>query len=186
MAHPDPAISSQLPELTEAEAHPSDAGLRSIGGRFVSFLPGILLCVVIGFTGRSLGSLLPALGGATCAIVLGVLVGNLIRLPGRFHAGVRFCESRVLEAAVACMGFGLSLTALGSLGWRAGAVVLLAVTAALGTAWLVARFTKLSKETVMLIGVGTAICGSSAIAAAAPLMARERREVGLSVGTVSI
>ena len=186
MAHPDTVFSTQLPELMEAEAHHADAEIRSVGGRFVDFLPGILLCIVIGFAGRGLGALMPALGGATCAILLGVVVGNLVRLPGRYHAGVRYCESRVLEAAVAFMGFGLSFTALGNLGWRAGAVVMTAVVVALGTAWLVSQFTKISKETVMLIGVGTAICGSSAIAAVAPLMARERRQVGLSVGVVSI
>ena len=186
MPHPAPGIKSQLPEALEAHAHRVDAKIRTMGGRFIEFLPGILLCIVIGFAGRGLGSLLPALGGATCAILLGVIVGNVMRLPARFTAGVRYCESRVLECAVAFMGFGLSFTALGELGWRAGGVVLVAVSTALGAAFLLSRFVNLSKQTVWLIGIGTAICGSSAIAAVAPLIAKERREVGISVGVVSI
>lgn len=160
--------------------------LQSLSAGLASLLPGLLLCVVLGFTGKVIGSALPLLGSGTSAILLGLITGNLLTLPSTCRAGVRFCESKVLEFAVACMGFSLSLTLLGQLGWGASLIVITAVSTALSVAFLISKCVKAPTTRILLIGVGTAICGSSAIAAAAPLMARERKEVGISVGVVSV
>jgi len=157
-----------------------------LGTKWKSFLPGILLCVLVGIAGRYLGHLLPVLGSATSAILIGLVVGNLFKLSERFNPGIRFCEKKVLELAVACMGFSLSLQLLSQLGWTAAAVILAAVVTGLSVAVILARFVKVPSSTIWLVGVGTAICGSSAIAAAAPLLAKDRRDIGISVGVVSL
>ena len=160
--------------------------LRGLTQRWKSFLPGIVLCALVGLGARYVGQALPALGSATSAILMGLIVGNLFKISEKFSPGIRFCEKKVLELAVACMGFSLSLQLLSQLGWTAVGVILAAVTTALGTAVILSRFVKLPNSTVWLIGVGTAICGSSAIAAAAPLIAKDRKDIGISVGVVSI
>jgi uncharacterized integral membrane protein (TIGR00698 family) len=160
--------------------------LQSLSGGLAALLPGLVLCVVLGLTANRVGSALPLLGSGTSAILLGLITGNLLSIPSTFRSGVRFCESRVLEFAVACMGFSLSLKLLGQLGWSASIVVVTAVSTALSVAFLIKRWVKTPTTRILLIGVGTAICGSSAIAAAAPLIARERKEVGISVGVVSV
>lgn len=195
--NPKPTSNMDGPLLAEAGAPPAhvfnaptstglSGAFRVIGNRWRSFLPGILLCALVGIAGRYLGHMVPALGSATSAILIGLVVGNLFKISERFKPGIRFCEKKVLELAVACMGFSLSLQLLSQLGWTAGAVILAAVTTALGMSVILARFVKMPSSTVLLVGVGTAICGSSAIAAAAPLIAKDRKDIGISVGVVSI
>lgn len=177
--HPKPTWELSIPqEITHL--------LQSLSARPASLMPGLLLCVVLGFTAKFIGSTIPLLGSGTSAILLGLTAGNLLTIPSSCRAGVRFCESKVLEFAVACMGFSLSLKLLGQLGWSASIIVVTAVSTALSVALLLRRWVKTPTTRILLIGVGTAICGSSAIAAAAPLMARERKEVGISVGVVSV
>ena len=160
--------------------------LQSLSTGISSLLPGLALCMILGFTAKLVGAALPLLGSGTSAILLGLTAGNLLTIPSTFRSGVRFCETKVLEFAVACMGFSLSLKLLGQLGWGASIVVVTAVSTALSVAFLISKCVKTPPTRLLLIGVGTAICGSSAIAAAAPLIARERKEVGISVGVVSL
>ena len=178
--------SPQGPVFVAHGAGSISGAFKVIGNRWKSYLPGVFLCALLGLAGRSLGQTLPALGSATSAILIGLVVGNLFKLSERFKPGIRFCEKKVLELAVACMGFSLSLQLLSSLGWTAALVILAAVSTALGMAVILSRFVKMPSSTVLLVGVGTAICGSSAIAAAAPLIAKDRKDIGISVGVVSL
>jgi uncharacterized integral membrane protein (TIGR00698 family) len=150
-------------------------------------LPGLALSVLVGAAGWGLGALAPALGAVTMAIVCGVVWGNL-RPPGaRLQPGVRFSEKTVLAWAVALLGARLDLGVLTALGPGALAAVVgcVALTLLLGRA--LARPLELPVPLAVLLGVGTAICGSSAVAAAAPLVARDRpADAGLAVGVVNL
>ena len=64
---------------------------------------GIVLCIALGGTAMALSSVIPLMGGALCALILGVLIGPF--KPSSTQSGVRFCESTVLKIAVAGMGF---------------------------------------------------------------------------------
>ena len=151
-----------------------------------SYLPGVLLCCVLGGFGLLLGSFVPGLGGVSSAILLGVLVGNLLHPSAVFRSGIQLCETRLLELSVVFMGFGLSFEVFTRLGFRALFIICLAVFTPLILASFLGRFFKLPRAAVLLIGVGTAICGSSAIAAAAPLMVRDRKDAGMAIGVISI
>ena len=61
-----------------------------------SYLPGVLLCCVLGGFGLLLGSFVPGLGGVSSAILLGVLVGNLLHPSAVFRSGIQLCETRLL------------------------------------------------------------------------------------------
>ncbi len=158
----------------------------SLVGWLAAHWPGLLLCIGLGIGGQLIGRALPLLGSGTSAILLGILVGNAFNLGNSYRPGIRFCESKVLEFAVACMGFSLSLQLLTNLHWTVGVAIISAVFVALIVALVLSQLTQGSKSIVMLIGVGTAICGSSAIVAAAPLIAKERKDIGIAVGVVSL
>ena len=146
---------------------------------------GILLCFLLGCLAIAVGKGLPLLGSATSAILLGIILGN-IKSPGeRFAPGIKWCEKTALEIAVVGMGFQLS-TDLGRFGRLAGGTILTAIISTLVATALLNLFLKKYKERNMLIGVGTAICGTSAIAAMAPLIKHDQRDVGLSVGVINL
>ena len=147
-------------------------------------LPGILLCVFLGACALSIASVFPLAGSALSALLLGVLLSSF--LPQSTHSGIRFCEGTVLKIAVAGMGFQISLSQIGSLGWSAGLVILISICTAIGAALFWSWRNSEQRSTLLFLGIGTAICGSSAIAAAAPLIEHKEHEVGLSVAVVNL
>ena len=124
---PFQGIAPTRPHYLRGAGDVVDALVKRLTGRGSSYLPGVLLCCGLGGLGLLVGRLIPVLGGVSSAMLLGVLVGNLLQLPAAFRPGIQLCESRLLEVAVACMGFGLSVEFLTSLGFRALTIICLAV-----------------------------------------------------------
>ena len=113
------------------------------------------------------------------------MIGNALWSGARSSTGVRWCEKSLLELAVAGMGFRLSLDMIQQVTDVGLLTVVVAVCAPLLATWALLRWLPGERRVGWLLGVGTAICGSSAIAAAAPLMGGKREEIGLSVGVVN-
>jgi uncharacterized integral membrane protein (TIGR00698 family) len=134
------------------------------------------LVVVVG-----LGTLLPfvpAAAALAAGILLAITVGNPLA------ARTRVLSRQLLPAAVVGLGGAMDLQAVLRVGARGVGytVVGIAVTFALG--WLLSRALAVRRVTGLLITVGTAICGGSAIAAAAPVLAADEDEISVSLGTV--
>ncbi len=126
------------------------------------------------------------IGAAIIAIILGVLIANLIKLPKQVVAGAKVIVRSVIPYAIVCVGAGLNLVAIGQAGWSALSIMLAAVVFAYAAAYLVGRLLGLPHKTATLLGVGTGICGSSAIVAAAPLIDAEDEDLVLSIGAVNL
>ncbi len=120
------------------------------------------------------------------AIVLGLAVRNLFPLPAQVTVGTKLLVKKLIPIAIICIGAGLDFTLLRSAG--ATALVLMAVCVVLGfgASYAIGRALGLTAKTAALLGVGTGICGSSAIVAAAPLIDADDEDVVLSVGTVNL
>jgi len=146
---------------------------------------GIAVCVVLGVLALALGRSFPTVGGASFGLFGGVLIGNALWSGARRSPGVRWCEKKLLELAVAGMGFRLSLDMIQQVTDVGLLTVFVAVCAPLLATWALLRWLPGERRVGWLLGVGTAICGSSAIAAAAPLLGGKREEIGLSVGVVN-
>jgi len=132
------------------------------------------------------GGIRRPIGAAIIAILLGVLVANLTRLPGEVLAGAKSIVRSVIPWAIVCVGAGLNLIAIGGAGVLPLVVIFSAVIVAYATAYFTGRCLGLTKKTSALLGVGTGVCGSSAIVAAAPLLDAEDEDLVLSVGTVNL
>ncbi len=126
------------------------------------------------------------IGAAMLAIVFGVVVANLVKLPKPAVVGAKQIVKSVIPYAIVCIGAGLNLVAIGSAGAVPLVIMLGAVAVAYGSAYVIGRLLGLSHKTSALLGVGTGICGSSAIVAAAPLIDAEDDDLVLSVGTVNL
>lgn len=151
-----------------------------------SILPGLALAVGAGALALLLGPLVPDLGAVAVALLLGmaIAVGGAVRPASR--PGVTFAGKQVLETAVVLLGLRLDPWSVAALGPRAVLAVAGAVLTALLGGLLLSRLLRLPRSLGALIGVGAAICGTSAIAAAAPLVAKDRDDVVLSVGAVNL
>ena len=100
------------------------------------------------------------------------------------RSGIGFPGKTVLQYSIIFLGFSLDLGVVARVGAQSLAVMLFTLTAAFITACLVGKALKLDTNLKILVGVGTSICGGSAIAAAAPVIQASDEEVTLSISTI--
>ncbi|MFN8534174.1 MAG: putative sulfate exporter family transporter [Dehalococcoidia bacterium] len=150
-------------------------------------LPGLVLVLAVGISARLAGRLLPpTVGEALVAVVLGLVVANVVRLPDATKPGIRFAVQRLLRAGIILLGARLSLGEVLGIGLEAIALIVVLMAVALGFAYGVGRAAGLPRRLALLIGVGTAVCGNSAIIATAPVIDAEESEVSFAVATITL
>lgn len=162
-----------------ARTLPSRLALRG-----VEVLPGLGLTVPIALVATVIGTLVPVLGSALPAIVIGVVVAVIRRPTARFQPGVEYSGKFLLQLAVVLLGAQLSLGAILQVGAESLPVMLSTLTVCLIGTWLIGRALRIPSRLRTLIGVGTGICGASAIAAVAPVIGALSAEVSYAVSTI--
>ena len=83
---------------------------------FKDIFPGLVVCVLIGLISKYLGTFVPTLGGATIAILLGLLLGNTLLTNPKLYKGIRFSESNLLSYSIVLLGGTLSYQVILELG----------------------------------------------------------------------
>jgi uncharacterized integral membrane protein (TIGR00698 family) len=120
------------------------------------------------------------------AILAGLALRNSVGLPPAYEPGVRLAAGSILRVGVALLGIRLSLGALTGIGLIALPIVVSCIAAALLLATWSTRTFGLPRRLGLLIAVGTAICGNSAIAATAPAIGADENETSYAVGTITL
>ena len=147
-------------------------------------LPGIAICLAISVPAWFLGQMIPMAGGAVIGIVAGMLLANFWRYPNLIKPGIKDTSKRMLQSAVVLLGFQMNFGDVLTLGGQSIALILISIAAALLTAYIIGRKIGVTFNEKTLIGVGTAICGGSAIAAAAPVIKASDKEIASAISTV--
>ena len=146
--------------------------------------PGVALAVAIAVVASVIGGFVPVVGSALPAIAIGVVV-SLVRRPGaRLAAGVRFSSRFLLQLAVVLLGAQLSLSSILRVGAESLPVMLSSLAVCLVGAWGLGRALGVDRRLRTLIGVGTGICGASAIAAVSPVIGALSAEIAYAVSTI--
>jgi len=149
-------------------------------------LPGIALCTALAVFAWLLGRVFPLAGAPVLGILLGMILANL-NLPfisGKLKPGTGVASKKALQAAIVLLGFQMNLRTVFELGGHALLLIAIATTAALLTAYIAGRAIGIRGNEQTLIGVGTAICGGSAIAAVSPILNAKDDEVARSIATI--
>lgn len=147
-------------------------------------LPGLALALGVAVVATGLGRVLPVIGGPVFGIVAGILLA-LVHRPGpALRPGLSFAGGPTLKASIVVLGATLSLGQVATVGLGSLPVMLGTLVVALGGAWLLGRAIGVRGDTQVLIGVGTAICGASAIAAATAVLKPKPAVVAYAIGTI--
>lgn len=147
--------------------------------------PGVALAVLLGILATVLGSRWAVLGAPIFAVILGVLLSSPAKRRGElFGPGIALSKGLLLQVAVVLLGAGLSLQQVAAVGASSLPVMLGTLAICLLMAWLVGRALRVSGDLTTLIGVGTAICGASAIAAVTPTIRAKDPETAYSISTI--
>lgn len=146
--------------------------------------PGLLLAVAIGVVALLLGRWAPLIGGPVIGIVIGIVVRNLLAPGERYSPGIAFAGKKILQWSIIALGFGLSLSQVAKTGLESLSVTLITMTAAFLAAWGLGRWLGVHDKLMVLVGVGTAICGGSAIAAVTPIIRSEDHDTAFAISTI--
>lgn len=178
------------PSLSIPPANRPATALESIpGGRLV---PGLLLCGAVTVAALGLERVEAGLFGHAWleALVLAILVGALVRTvwnpSQRWTPGISFSAKTLLEIAVVLLGASVSVGAIVSAGplllVGIAAVVVIAIAASYG----MGRLLGLPHRMAVLVACGNSICGNSAIAAVAPVIGADGKEVAASIAFTAV
>lgn len=156
-------------------------------------IPGIVICIVIAAIATLLGGVeigsvsLEVIGAPVFAILIGMIV-TLIKptLAGsdNLSSGIKFTSKKILQWAVIILGFSLNLGTIAKVGSQSLPVIVCTISTSLITAFIVMKIFKIDAKVSTLIGVGSSICGGSAIAATAPVIEADDEEVAQSISVI--
>lgn len=155
-------------------------------------LPGIVLCAALALAATALGTIERMIVGRAwieplvLAILLGAVVRTLWTPDSRWKPGIDYSAKQVLEVAIVLLGLTLNVPLLLSAGPLLAAGIIAAVFAALGLGVLIGRAFGLRHRLAILVAVGNAICGNSAIAAVAPVIGAEPDDVASSIAFTAV
>ena len=176
------------------------SGLSRISGalygtrRPLAVVPGFLFAVAITVVAHlasaGIGSLIGGkanpFGPILLAVLLGLAVGNLFRLPAVLRDGIAFGVRKLLRFGIILMGIRLSILAVLRIGAVAVGLVVLCIVAALVLTIGLAGRVGISRKLGTLIAAGTSICGVSAIAATAPAIGASEEETAYAIGSITL
>ena len=146
--------------------------------------PGLLLCLAIAVPSWFFGKRFPIIGGAVTAIIVGMIVTLFIKDKTRLEAGIKFTSKKILQWAVILLGFGMNLNVIFQTGVQSLPIIICTIAASLIIAFVLQRAMHIPSKIATLIGVGSSICGGSAIAATAPVIDAGDEEVAQSISVI--
>lgn len=144
---------------------------------------GIILSLFVATLATFLGKTFQIIGGPVFGILLGLLVAFIPR-SDQFNAGITFTSKKILQFSIVLLGFSMNLFQIFAVGSQSLIIIIGTISTALIVAFLVSKWLKMPTNLAILIGVGSSICGGSAIAATAPVIDAEDDEIAKAISVI--
>lgn len=145
---------------------------------------GLLLCFGIALIALLMGQWFPIVGGPVFAIIIGMLLTFRIKGNISLQAGITFTSKKILQYAVILLGFGLNLSVIAKTGQQSLPIILATISTSLIISYALKRTLHIPANISTLVGVGSSICGGSAIAATAPVIEADDEEVAQAISVI--
>lgn len=145
---------------------------------------GILLCLVIAVPSLLLGRIFPIIGGPVIAIIAGMILTLFIKRKDGLQPGITYTSKKILQYAVILLGFGLNLSVILETGRESLPIIISTISTSLIIAYILHKAMHIPGKISTLVGVGSSICGGSAIAATAPVIEADDEEVAQAISVI--
>jgi len=152
---------------------------KNLKGIIISVTVGVAALFFSDFTSSYLNSIL-------LALLIGILINNLSTIPTSYESGLTFTSSKMLELSILFLAFSINYVNISELGIGSFLAVLTTVFLVLVSVITLTKYFKCPSSAGWLIGFGTAICGSSAIAALVPSVTKNKEDVAVSMAVVNL
>ena len=171
--------------LQPGRLYPADASRpRRAGRRAQSIAPGLALALAVAAVATVVGRYVPLIGSAVPGAVIGTVIAIVVKPGARFAPGVKWASTFVLQCSVVLLGAQLSIAEAARVGVSSLPVMFGTLAICLAGAWLYGRLLGIPGDLRALIGVGTGICGGSAIAAVSPVIEAASADVAYAISTI--
>lgn len=148
--------------------------------------PGLLVSISIGLISIFLSRFVPKLGAATISIFLGMFIGNLFLNQDIFQKGYKFSETDLLSYSIVLLGATLSVSTLMEIGIRGILFIIIQITVTIIGTLYIGKKLGFGQNFNFMMASGNAVCGSSAIAATAPVIDAVDKEKGIVITIVNV
>ena len=147
---------------------------------------GVLFALVVAVPAWLLGKQFEVIGGPVFAILIGMVLALVVpEAAGEpLQKGIKFTSKKILQYAVILLGFGLNLAQIAQVGATSLPIIVSTIATSLIVAFILCRALKIPSKISTLIGVGSSICGGSAIAATAPVIDADDEEIAQSISVI--
>ena len=131
-----------------------------------------------------LGKQFPIIGGPVFAIISGMIITLIMKDKTQFESGIKYTSKKILQYAVILLGFGLNLQVILQTGAQSLPIILATISTSLIVAYVLCKVMHIPSKISTLVGVGSSICGGSAIAATAPVIDADDEEVAQAISVI--
>ena len=156
--------------------------------KLLRLLPGIALAVGIAAIAWFIESIIPihVVGSAVIAMFIGMVANHFLKGVKIFNSGVKFTSKKILKLAIILLGLSLNITTVLNVGKMSLLVMIFTLLTCFGGGYFIGKAFGLDWKLSNLISAGTGICGGSAIAAIAPVIDAEDRDIALAMSATFI
>lgn len=151
--------------------------------KLLTYIPGFLMALLVALIARYLESLLPIplIGESVIALFIGMAINHIKKPSKMISAGLKFTSKRVLKFSIILLGASLSIGTILSVGRLSLTVMIFTLITCFGCGYFVGKWLGLDWKLSNMISAGTGICGGSAIAAMAPVIEAEDKDVAYAM-----
>ena len=146
--------------------------------------PGILICLVIAVPAWLLGQRFEVVGGPVFAILIGMVIALFWKDQKSAKSGITYTSKKILQLAVVLLGFGMNLGSVLQVGGQSLPIIVSTIATSLIVAFVLYKALHMDGNISTLIGVGSSICGGSAIAATAPVIGADDEEIAQAISVI--
>lgn len=145
---------------------------------------GLEFCLLLAVPSWFLGKMFPIIGGAVIAILAGMVIAVFMKTKNGLEDGIKFTSKKILQWAVILLGFGMNLNVVLETGRQSLPIIVCTITTSLVIAFVLHKLMHIPSNISTLVGVGSSICGGSAIAATAPVINADDDEVAQAISVI--
>ncbi len=160
---------------------------RIFPGIFFSFIIAYAGIFLSGFIGNEILNLSKSpISPIMLSIIIGLLIGNIFKIPSMFSEGIKFSLKFILRLGIICLGIRLGLLDILKVGIIGIPLIIACIIISILIVNYLCKFLKVSSKIGSLIAVGTSICGASAIVATSPAINADKEEVTYAIANITI